>query len=155
MLPPKMCRRHGIMGHRGGGSLKALLKHQGEISSSEESQLPLHCSPRTRMGITISSLGSLLPSQHHDQPQDRPSWRNTNASGSMPHHDITESAQSRLAQDDGTRRTVGSKHAVLQKTTRAQLPDDHCCGVAGWHPLLAWASRAILWSLAREPGTTT
>lgn len=45
------------MGHRGGGSLKALLKHQGEIPSSEESQLPLHCSPRTRMGITISSLG--------------------------------------------------------------------------------------------------
>lgn len=49
------------MGHGGGGSLKALLKHQGEIPSSKESQLSLHCGHRTRIGITVSSLGSLLP----------------------------------------------------------------------------------------------
>lgn len=61
VLPPKVCRRHGIVGHGGGGSLKALLKHQGEIPSSKESQLPLHCGHRTRMGIPVSSLGSLLP----------------------------------------------------------------------------------------------
>lgn len=48
------------MGHGGAGSLKAHLKHQGEIPSSKESQLALHCGHRTRMGITVSSLGSLL-----------------------------------------------------------------------------------------------
>lgn len=95
VLPPSVCRRHGIAWDGGRGSLKP----QGEMSSSKERRLP---PPTAVTGHGWAQLHpswapshpSLAPRPKVVLPRHSPSWRNINALGSRPYHcDITEPAQ--------------------------------------------------------------